>query len=364
MKRYVIHNPHTTAAHTLAIGLGLISPSFHTAPVQAESVSPKKTIRNSTQIEKVTKAILEIFKDYAIPYNIDRRSIDVSTSTMPEPITGFDKLEDKIRSFIKNGKRIELYMIGFPFKSSNKDKKTISPMPDMAERSAFVYLNKLLNRVTQLYPEGIRLTLVCDGAALSDVLGISDQHLVDFERTLCQLIKDMPSIRLITSKHLSEGITSLQALRGVIDHMPPTSTELENQLNTSKDMQSELDTTVKRLAFELDHNKGHRLIERQGLEEITKKVVTRGKRFSHFLTTHFPELKDMIKLTIHFQKDVSKKFGIKLSEDSNITPWHGVFVVTRDGKSTIQHKMDVDMNAFELTSESINGVWCPYFKAK
>jgi pyoverdine/dityrosine biosynthesis protein Dit1 len=359
----------SATAHKIALSLGFATPSLYSAPFLANSPTvkaaiPQKIIRPHNQVQKVTQAIVTLFKDYALPYDIDRRSVDSSESMTLQEIQGLDAFEHKIRNFVEKGQRIELYMIGFPFKSSNRDKKTISHLPDMAERSTFVYLNKLLSRITQIYPEGIRLTIVCDGSTFADVLGIPDQHLVDYELNLCQLITDMPAIRLITSQHLSQGLNSLQSLRSMIERMPPYEDELKKKFEESSDMNRELETTLKRLALELDHAKGKSHIKQKGLENITKAVVARSLRFSNYIKDRFPEFESYIKLSVHFQKDVSKKFGIKLSETSHVTPWHGTLVIDKEGNSTICHKMDIDMSTVDLESESINGIWCPYFKER
>lgn len=153
-------------------------------------------------------------------------------------------------------------------------------------------------------------------------------------------------------------------LRNVIDHTEPKDEDIEQKLSSDPAMQQELETTLKRIALELDHEKGKRLIAREGLENITKNIVKRSLRFGNFIKSHFPEYNNYIKFSVHYQMDVSKKVGIKLSEHSNITPWHGVFVREADGTTSFKHKMDIDLNHYEIASESIHGVWCPYFKAK
>lgn len=354
-----LHHP----ARNLALSLGLVSQTLHAEPVQVtKAASPLKIPRD--HITQTTLNISKLFQAYRLTHDIDRESVESHTLPQEHPITGLEAFEDKIRTFVAKEQRIEFYLVGFPFKSGNHEKKTLSPLPDMAERSAFIYLNTLIKDVAKIYDPGMRITIICDGATFSDILGIPDQHLVDYERSLCQLISDMPGIRLITSQHLKRNFHTLSMLRRVIDDTSPSNQEIETQFSTDPHMQSELTTTVKRIALELDHTKGNKLIQRDGLENITKSVIKRSLRFGSYIKTYFPELTHGIKLSVHFQKDLSQKFGIKLSENSNITPWHGVLVRDNTGQTSIKHKMDIDSSQFIPVTDTIHGMWCTYFKPK
>ncbi len=301
---------------------------------------PKKIIRSTHQVHKVTQAILALCEPYMLGSLYKTES--------------FQNLEQKIRHFVKNGERIEFFLIGFPFKSNAKD-QTTSPLPDMAERSAFVYLNKLLTRIGQTYYEGARLTLICSGYATADVLGIQGQHVADYERALCQIASDIPTMRILTSHHLNNGRGSKENLRLMIDQMSVCEKAFEKALNNPE--------ILKSYAAALDHKKGQHLIEHYGLETMIKKAITQNLRFETYIKTHITPKNHSIFLS-SYDENTAEKVAIKLTENASVMPWQGFLMVDHDGASSIRPTRDVDLEAFALTSEAINGVWCPYYTAK
>lgn len=320
-------------------------------------------INNTTQQKQVAKRICETLKNHSLSYDIDERSIDVNASTTTSIVVGYDDLEKQILEFVKNNLPIKIRMIGFPFKSTNIEQKVISNSPDMAERHSLEYLQSILKQLNDIYPKGVQLILICDGSAFSDLLGIPDETIVEYEQSLKRLASDLSYISIACHKDIVKKAKSLQEIRDIIDSYPPNDEEFDKKIKEDKKISSELDIYNKRIAKELNHSKGKELknSKDQSISEISKLILKRSLRFGSLIKEKYANEK-MIHASVHYQKNAGKKIGIKLSETSFITPWHGVFVVSKDGSSKIMHKEDINLNNYRQVGKLVNGYMCLYYQ--
>ncbi len=74
---------------------------------------------------------------------------------------------DKVYSFTKDNKRIELCLPAFPCKSSNLEKVT-GVSPDAAEYLALSHLHSFVEQVSKIYTPGATLWIISDGHVFSD----------------------------------------------------------------------------------------------------------------------------------------------------------------------------------------------------
>lgn len=321
---------------------------------KSQTVSSHKI--GSEQSQKIAKKIYQVLKKYQLSYDIDKRSIDVTIAEKSETIVGEEEFIQKIAAFVEKNEPIQMAMIGFPIKSANQDKKVLGPLPDMAERFSLTYIQKMLEDIHQVYLAGATFTLICDGVAFSDVTGHSDAELIAYEAALKQLGSDLNGIRILTSENLMvEGIKSLYELREAID------TEESSQKQISAE---DLELMKKRMALELDNPEGQKLLQSKPIQKICQQVLQRSSGFGKFLAKHNIIPSAALPFSVHFQKDLKKKFGLKLSPTSFITPWHGVLVEEKDNTSRILHKMDVDPALYQETGSPVNGIHCRHFKRR
>jgi hypothetical protein len=68
-----------------------------------------------------------------------------------------------IRRLTKAGAPVRVYVRGFPFKQYDNGLKAAGPLPDLAEAAALVRLRELQRAFTELYPPGLRITVLADG---------------------------------------------------------------------------------------------------------------------------------------------------------------------------------------------------------
>ncbi|MEU8264345.1 L-tyrosine/L-tryptophan isonitrile synthase family protein [Micromonospora sp. NPDC048999] len=68
-----------------------------------------------------------------------------------------------LRPFVDRGEPVPVVTFGFPVKLHYNDLKTTGPRPDLAELGALVRMRELQHAVREVYPPGLRITVLSDG---------------------------------------------------------------------------------------------------------------------------------------------------------------------------------------------------------
>ena len=312
----------------------------------------------STSLD-ISKQLYTILDKYRVPYDIDKHSIDQSVDITPQAVTGVEQCIKNIEYFVAKNQPINMLAVGFPFKSGNQEKKVLGYLPDMAERKSLEYLQHMLNEIKAIYKPGAKILIFTDGIVFAEFFEIPIANVIAYEKALKLLLLDLPDITLYTSEDMlrSYGLTSVADIIKFIDQYGPSDAQFK------ADVKEISETALKRFALELDHPHGQLILKKSSLEDITTRLLAREMRLRTYLMQAFPS-SEYFRLTVHLSPDVSKKFGIRLSPTSDITPYHGVLVQEADGAWSIRFKKDIDSQQCPLSSELINGVTCYYFKCK
>ena len=312
--------------------------------------------RSDTISQKnLVNTIYAVFDEYRIPYDLDAHSVDASVSEKPLAISGIDEFKKQIARYVDKSDVIQIILVGFPFKSANTEQKVFGYLPDMAERKSLQYLQSLLNDIRKVYEPGARITIFCDGIPFAPYLGIPLAHVSAYEDGLKKLCADLPDIQLFTSDDFMKmrNLKNSAAINEFIDAYPPSDEEFRKLGPLSP-------VTLQRIAIELDHAAGKKLLEKQSLESIVFSIVSREARMRNYILEQFPP-SQYIRFTVHFSPDISKKFGVRLSPDSAVTPYHGVCVEYADKTWAITFKKDVNTQQCRETSTIVNEVLCPFY---
>lgn len=298
--------------------------------------------------------IYTVLDKYRITYDIDACSVDSTYDKTPKPVSGISQFIDHIAQLVAKKHPLNMLVVSFPFKSANHDKKTLSALPDMAERRSLEYLQTILNEIKQVYPPGVQLTVFCDGIPFAPLFHIPYSNVVTYQQALQALASDLPDIKLYTAADLMRDhhLKQLEDINTLIDTF--------NQVSKASG-QSVAETTRKRLALEFDYPAGQVLLAKEPLKNLASRLSSREAAFQNYIHTSFPAA-HYLRLTVHFYHDVSKKFGIKLSPHSCVTPYHGVLVEEIDGSWSIRYKKDINLKHYTLATQNINDINCPYFK--
>lgn len=311
--------------------------------------------------------IYNILDEYRIPYDLDQCALNTSPSLIPLPVTGKKECIVKLQEYIRATAPIRFLLVSFPYKSANREKKVLGHLPDMAERKSLEYLHSILAKIKTIYSPGATIDVFCDGAFFSEFLGIPDKHVLAYENTLKILAQDLDGIILHTTKDLIqdflplESDRNIQALRNLIDQYPPNDQAFREKIGSPSQ------TSLALFTLEFDHELGRRLLTLSSLETIVMRLLAREERMRNFIAHIFSTqgiYGPRFRLTVHFSNMLAKKFGIRMSPTSFINPYHGTLVEEIDGTWLIQFKKDIDLQKYRLTEQKINGICCPYFKAR
>ncbi|KAL4886022.1 Pyoverdine/dityrosine biosynthesis protein-domain-containing protein [Aspergillus karnatakaensis] len=90
---------------------------------------------------------------------------------------------DKVYTFTKDRKIIELCLPAFPCKSSNPN-KVAGVQPDAAEHLALNHLHSFVEQVSRIYTPGATLWIISDGHVFSDNIGVDDYLVDEYGATL------------------------------------------------------------------------------------------------------------------------------------------------------------------------------------
>lgn len=304
--------------------------------------------------KNIAREIVTIFQEHMLTYDIDRKSIDEKYS-VPNCIrknNEYDILLKKLTHFIQSQQPIILTMIGFPYKSVNTNEKVISSTADAAERYSLLYLQRFLDKIKKIYPLGIKLRIFTDGIIFGDLERVSDSAIVLYESILKKISYDLPDIQFYTMHDLCLH-QSAEEIRATITKLPPSFDLFCDMLEKDSKLQEDKALLIQRLAFELSSLS----LDQEEIEAIALQEIHRGFQYSNFLKQFRPD--ETIACSVHYQKSLDKKIGLKLSDVSYITPWHGV-LVERNGHFSIEYLKDIDHSLYHIKEWNINDVLLAY----
>ncbi|KAI1314258.1 Pyoverdine/dityrosine biosynthesis protein-domain-containing protein [Xylaria venustula] len=259
--------------------------------------------------------------------------------------------QKQIHDALERNLPIELVIPAFPFKSSNRSKKVLGPLPDEAERLSLLHLNGLCLAMQDATGSNTFLTIVSDGITYSDILGVSDQEVWRYGQRLrnmaeenhCDYIRFSRICDLVGAEHdsetLNEALYILNApkYRGILMANTPDGFDVLDAITNDPDITRTYKGYKKFLMGErYDRTIRSRSQTERENSEIAKTMILRGKAFSETVRTKYP---NSIRLSIHPSEDTNKISITMLPQENEIvmTPWHGAVVRGVDGSISMSH---------------------------
>lgn len=252
----------------------------------------------------------------------------------------------KVVSAVKTGRPITFVLPAFPGKSPNLS-KVLGPLPDMAEQRALQFLQHLCDRIRPIYSPGAQIIICSDGRVFSDIVGMRETDVTEYQRELDQMIEDL-GLTSISTFNLDELIKIdepnkrtdfIQMRRKLMEGFGrPLELLREKVLSGSKEFSSPDDVESHRMYCGItrflveDSTYPGQTKSRSAIQRDCKarayEVIRRSNAWTNLIAERFPEA---VRLSIHPQTCGSKKLGIRLIGTENwITPWHGVAVKIND----------------------------------
>lgn len=247
----------------------------------------------------------------------------------------------KIVASVEQNEPVTFVLPAFPGKSPNLE-KVLGVLPDYAERLALNFLGNLCQKIKQFYPPGIKMIICSDGRVFSDVIGMKESDVTQYQIELDRLIKEMSlddistfnldhyyndvdfdEMRIELMKRYGKPLKSLkEKIRG--GKKPTASPEEQEALR--------MYCGITRFLFEDSikpgQTKSRTLIQKEARANACE-VIRKSNAWGELIAEYFPKA---VRLSIHPQTCGSKKLGIRLvGNESWMTPWHGVAVETEEG---------------------------------
>lgn len=268
----------------------------------------------------------------------------------------------KVISAIRNAQPITFVLPAFPGKSPNLA-KVLSPQPDMAERLALQFLDQLCERIREIYAPGAHIVLCSDGRVFSDVVGIQEAHVTDYQLELGKMIEDLglTNISTFNLEDLYEGQDFNQMRRELMHNFGISTESLrEKVLRGSKAHADSEDQEANRMYCGItrflveDSTFPGQTKSRTAIQKECKarayEVIRRSNAWSELIGQQFPEA---VRLSIHPQVCGAKKLGIRLvGTESWMTPWHGVAVKVNEDFILLKRSEAETLGAQLVFSES------------
>jgi len=261
--------------------------------------------------------------------------------------------ESKLEYFIKNYQTIEFVLPAFPAKSPNRNKKVLGILPDAGEEVSLRHLHNFNEKVQRIYKQGSRITIILDAFIYSDLLGIPDEHVVQYKNALMNMYGEIAdgnnkSIDFIGPENLL-GIPDSQGCRDRI--MTTYGGSLDEVLARIKEDEGERIAYVGITYFLHDDLDINRELSRSQREKRAKKVakqmMQRKSAFDKLIKEHYGH---SIRLSIHPHPGNSEKIGINLIPGfkNSGTPWHNVLVIHNDDSYELIRREKAERLKYDL----------------
>ncbi|KAI1282711.1 Clavaminate synthase-like protein [Xylaria sp. FL0933] len=259
--------------------------------------------------------------------------------------------EAQIQKALERDVPIELVIPAFPFKSSNRSKKVLGPLPDEAERLSLLHLNGLCLAIKDATDSDTYLTIVSDGITYNDLLGVSDEEVWRYGQQLrlmaeqndCRYIRFSRICDLVGAEHESERLdeslylAKVSEYRRKLEANTPSGFDLLDAIANDPDIATTYKGYKRFLMGERDDRniRSRSQTEREN-SSIAKAMILRGKAFAEAVKIKYP---DSIRLSIHYSNDTTKISITMLPQENEIvmTPWHGAVVRGVDGSVSMSH---------------------------
>jgi len=211
----------------------------------------------------------------------------------------------------------------------------------MAERLALQFLEQLCERIRAIYSPGARIIVCSDGRVFSDIVGMRETDVTDYQHELEKMIHefDLKHISLFNLDELCNGKDFMQVRHELVEKFGvPLRVLKEKVLRGSKALSPPDDEEAHRVycgitrflvedAIVPGQTKSRSAVQKECRAKAYE-VIRRSNAWSELIAQRFP---GAVRLSIHPQTCGSKKIGIRLiATESWMTPWHGVAVKTND----------------------------------
>ncbi|MCF6765565.1 isocyanide synthase family protein [Thiotrichales bacterium 19S3-7] len=260
-----------------------------------------------------------------------------------------------ITSAVNQNEPIELVLPAFPGKSPNPY-KVLGYLPDYAEVISLKFLDDLCQSIKEFYAPGMNITICSDGRVFSDIIGMNEAHVTNYQIQLENLIKSMSldTIKIFNLDYLYTNVDFIEMRYQLIKEYAEPLASIQQKIRLGAEASSNLENQalnqlykgITRFLFE-DLKYPGQLKTNSARQKEAKakayKVIQRSDAWSHLIKAYFP---NAVRLSIHPHPCGSQKLGIKLIADEIwMTPWHGVALEHNNKYSLVKRSQAESLGA-------------------
>ncbi|MCJ1419552.1 hypothetical protein MMC32_005907 [Xylographa parallela] len=292
------------------------------------------------EASETSTKILAIIFEYAL--NKFENSFEQLAVSTPKFLSVIDQ-------FITAGKRVDMCLPAFPFKSANKVYKVFGILPDKAEELALERLNTMCVRIAEVYAPGAELTIISDGLVYNDLLGIPDRDTWAYGEALRAMavekgfthinfsrLKDLVKFPLPeTFGEITYVANATNFRRFLLNKYGKDDLDIDHEIATKPDtlmtyrgyrrfLESDL-----QYIFPTGKNRTSSRYKRD-VKYLAKEMLIRGYAFAGAVKNAFP---NHLRLSIH-QSTGEHKVSMSLlhTKTGFTTPWHCSVALMADGE--------------------------------
>ena len=249
-------------------------------------------------------------------------------------------LYEEIRKQVMKERRLVFLLPAFPAKSPSP-KKTAGHGPDMGEVLAMQGLQKICDRIKEIYAPGAEIIICSDGRVFSDVVHVSDELIDEYSEGIEAIIEEfeLKDLSTVSMEKFFKGDAHEQRAELIKDWCRDLQEVRElvvSDPNYSKLFNGMHRFLIDDLASVYPEKSKNKINQESKL--ATYELMRRSDGWSKILATHFP---GTLRLSIHPYPLHHEKFGVKLVQSSSKwgTPWHNV-VVKMNGNYELMHMQE------------------------
>ena len=249
-----------------------------------------------------------------------------------------------VRRSVLAGEPVHLVLPAFPAKSPSP-KKTLGPLPDLAEERALAHLQGICDEIAAFYPPGARVTICSDGGVFGDLVGVSDGDVAAYGRGIDAMMARLGARALdrFRLEDLYEERDPAAMRRGLVAHYADPVAALEARARAHEPLRGLLDG-IERFLFEdrcaLEPAKTRSRVRRE-CHGQAREVVRRSEAWGRLVAECFPRA---LRLSVHPQGPHAEKIGVLLGDADGawLTPWHAVALEGADGRIRLVRREEAE----------------------
>jgi len=258
----------------------------------------------------------------------------------------------KIDRMMNDNKPINMVLPAFPGKSPNRN-KTLSRLPDLAEKHSIDSLYEICEEIKTVYEPGAKIIICSDGYVFSDLVRIPDEDVQAYSADLIRYYDEYYplSFDFYALKDAFPQLDNLDAMREeLMIQYGESLISLKERAKKEKEITAMYQGITRFLHEDflgLDEFKSMSKTQIQKLaKSVSYRVILRSNAWSKLLEAIYP---DSLRLSIHPQYRVSNKVGIHMTstDDCWRTPWHSV-AIEKNGYIYLENRSAINENQYRL----------------